>query len=124
RPKGYMRGLRALPWHDPASLDAVGPLERASAEIARELSAVHRSDLLRVQPVHSVGRGPWRHLDLVSLDRWSETNRRRCPVTSEVVASLPGRAATGHVYLSVLEPGARIAPHCGPTNTRVRLHLG
>lgn len=39
-----------------------------------------------------------------------------------------GEAATtmvmGSAYFSVLSPGARLKPHCGPTNIRLRVHVG
>jgi aspartate beta-hydroxylase len=34
------------------------------------------------------------------------------------------RGLAGLVYLSRLAPGTRVAPHCGPTNMRIRVHLG
>jgi len=32
--------------------------------------------------------------------------------------------ALGYVYFSVLTPGSHIASHCGPSNVRLRAHLG
>ena len=31
---------------------------------------------------------------------------------------------SGSAYFSVLSPGARLRPHCGPTNVRLRVHIG
>lgn len=31
--------------------------------------------------------------------------------------------ATGAVYLSIMEPGTQVRPHCGPSNLRLRYHL-
>ena len=33
------------------------------------------------------------------------------------------RTVFGNAFVSVLEPGSEITPHCGPTNLRVRCHL-
>jgi hypothetical protein len=30
----------------------------------------------------------------------------------------------GSAFFSLLSPGARLRPHCGPTNARLRAHLG
>lgn len=30
----------------------------------------------------------------------------------------------GSAFFSLLAPGARLRPHCGPTNARLRAHLG
>ena len=31
---------------------------------------------------------------------------------------------SGSAYFSALTPGARLRPHCGPTNVRLRVHVG
>ena len=31
---------------------------------------------------------------------------------------------SGSAYFSVLSPGARLRPHCGPSNARLRWHVG
>ena len=31
---------------------------------------------------------------------------------------------TGNIKFSMLKPGTHIPPHCGPSNYRIRLHLG
>ena len=33
-------------------------------------------------------------------------------------------AAGGQIKLSVMAGGTRVWPHCGPTNARLRAHLG
>ena len=45
----------------------------------------------------------------------------RCPATAAALAAVP--RAYGHAFFSVLQPGSHIAPHCGPTNKKVRVHL-
>lgn len=50
-----------------------------------------------------------------------------CPVTWRTVSNLPGVMTNnlfGNVAFSIVEPGTRIAPHFGPTNIRIRCHLG
>ena len=32
--------------------------------------------------------------------------------------------ARGQVKLSLMAPGIHVLPHCGPTNARIRMHLG
>ena len=34
------------------------------------------------------------------------------------------RMARGQVKLSLMAPGINVLPHCGPTNARIRMHLG
>lgn len=50
-----------------------------------------------------------------------------CPVTWKTITSLPS-AVTGNLFgnaaFSVMEPGTTVSPHFGPTNIRIRCHLG
>lgn len=50
---------------------------------------------------------------------------RHFPRTGELLEQTPHCGlALGAVFFSVLEPGTIIHPHCGPTNARLRCHLG
>jgi len=52
---------------------------------------------------------------------------RRCPQTSSLLESLPLAQVPGFApaaFFSTLNPGARIPPHTGVTNTRLIVHLG
>jgi len=50
----------------------------------------------------------------------------RTPRTCALVERFPAAATCrrGQVKFSALRGGTRIWPHCGPTNTRLRAHLG
>ena len=56
---------------------------------------------------------------------WTEEGCAAAPATCALVAStgIPA-AARWQVKFSALRPGRRVLPHTGPTNTRVRAHLG
>ena len=61
--------------------------------------------------------------------RRNEGNARRAPRTSALLSQdVLRRDATscpfGSAYFSLLRPGTRLHPHCGPTNARLRAHLG
>ena len=51
---------------------------------------------------------------------------QKCPKTASLLRSIPD-LCTGspfdYAFFSVLQPGSRIRPHCGPTNLRIRCHL-
>ena len=56
----------------------------------------------------------------------NEAVTRRCPKTAALIerlplAPIPGRAP--NVFFSILQPGKRIPPHTGVTNTRAIVHL-
>ncbi len=51
--------------------------------------------------------------------------RALCPVTASVIDAHEKETwLAGVAYFSRLDPGARVAPHRGPTNTRLRCHPG
>jgi len=114
-------------------------LEAATEEIREELLAVLISDREGLQPYVAFPDG-------MPLDQWRELNKSRrwsayflwnqgepqpahlarCPRTAAVLQQIPRveiarRAPTA--YFSVLEPGTRIPPHTGVTNTRANVHL-
>ena len=51
----------------------------------------------------------------------------RAPRSAKLLASLGPDVNTmvmGSAYFSVQSAGSRLQPHCGPTNTRLRIHVG
>lgn len=122
RPKNYFPGLRAKPLHDvadfpwAATLEAAYPVIKAEVLEARSWAHTHQQNL--------VDAGHWNVLYLFSVGRKVEDGHRLCPKTAAVLASIPGVGEAGQAYLSVLSKNTHIAPHCGPTNTRLRCHLG
>jgi hypothetical protein len=71
--------------------------------------------------------GSWDVFPLVSQGALFAENARRLPRTWSAVTSIDGyacgRSCFGNVFVSVLGPASRIAPHCGPTNVRLRAHV-
>ncbi len=123
RPRWYFPGLAARPWHDPADHPWTRRLEARTAEIAREAEASF--DVLSSTPhgmSDELAAGRWNALVLMRGQPMPVAER--FPLTLRAVSRIPGVLAAGQVYLSALPPGARIAAHCGPTNTRLRCHLG
>lgn len=130
RPPGYLVGLAARPWHDPARFPGCRELERAFESIRDEALALDGAGRFRRRSRVSLSgtplyeRGVWRTSQLSILGNGIEANRRLCPVTTAVVDAIAERSATGHVYFSALEPGTSFLPHGGETNVRLRVHLG
>jgi aspartate beta-hydroxylase len=120
-----------FPWLD--------EVEAATDVIREELLSVLITDREGLEPYVSYPEG-------IPLDQWKELNKSRrwsayflwnqsvpqpahiarCPRTVEMLRKLPQvevarRAPTA--YFSILEPGTRIPPHTGVTNTRAIVHL-
>uniref|UniRef100_A0A182R0Y8 Aspartyl/asparaginy/proline hydroxylase domain-containing protein n=1 Tax=Anopheles farauti TaxID=69004 RepID=A0A182R0Y8_9DIPT len=72
-------------------------------------------------------RGDWKQLELFSRGARVDRNCARAPVTCRLVEQYFPAARSckrGQVKFSVMHPGTHVWPHCGPTNCRIRAHLG
>ena len=117
-------GLSSMPWHDPQQFQLVRDLEAAADKIAAELRALPGTEF-HDQAEKIARSGRWRVLFLYERERKNEENCSRCPQTLAVIeANRTVLSLGGLAYFSTLAPGARVAPHTGPTNMRLRCHLG
>lgn len=124
RPRMYFPELPTRSWHDPSHFAWITELERASAVIKKELLNLLIPGSLQHHHQGLTDAGQWNVYYLYQLGRKVEEHCRRCPQTTQILDSITGLASTGLVYFSVLTEGTHITPHCGPTNTRLRCHLG
>ncbi|XP_058178714.1 probable serine/threonine-protein kinase kinX [Anopheles ziemanni] len=72
-------------------------------------------------------RGDWKQFELFSRGSRLERNCARAPLTCRLIEQhLPAARSCkrGQVKFSVMLPGTHVWPHCGPTNCRIRAHLG
>lgn len=63
----------------------------------------------------------WRSFFLWGYGYKVDENCRRCPQTAALVETIPG---LNSAFFSILEPGAHIRSHRGPTKALVTCHLG
>ena len=70
--------------------------------------------------------GTWTKLNMYHLSRRFEKNVNVLPLTAGVLETLPEviSMVRGAAKVSVIEGGTHLRPHCGPSNTRMRIHLG
>ncbi|MBN3306912.1 SE6L1 protein, partial [Amia calva] len=76
---------------------------------------------------NSTPQGQWLTFYLVNQGVSVPQNCRRCPRTYRLLGSLRtflGNNVFGNACFSLLAPGALISEHYGPTNVRLRCHLG
>lgn len=69
--------------------------------------------------------GDWKQFELYS--RGSRTkNCHMAPITCQLIKNFKAAATCkrGQVKFSVLHPNTHVHSHCGPTNCRIRAHLG
>ena len=124
-------GLLTQPFHEPSDdsriADAAALLEHFYPVIRDEAMALSKEKQLPQYRDHDDtllhdGDGDWRvhYLELEGKD--TSAAREQTPKTAAIVDAINRRSS--HSFLSVLEPGTHILPHCGPSNYRLRLQLG
>ena len=132
RCKHFVPGLRSVPWWSPSDVPAAAVLESHSDAIADEFADLVLCGRLRLHPQsdggpdRSLTDGDWNIFELWCHERPNLGNLVDAPVTADIIRALGDTTGNprGHAYFSVLQPGVHVRAHCGPTNTRIRLHLG
>lgn len=77
--------------------------------------------------VNSTPDGEWSVFHLINQGKITENNSKHCPEVMQLVDQFPcvmKNNVFGNVSFSVMQPGTHITPHYGPTNIRIRCHLG
>ncbi|KAM3967531.1 LOW QUALITY PROTEIN: aspartyl beta-hydroxylase [Aphomia sociella] len=71
-------------------------------------------------------RGEWSQLDLFVRGQEVPNRCKRAPVTCSIVRAEAAAVGCrrGQIKFSSMEPGTHVRPHVGPTNCRLRMHLG
>jgi len=133
----FFPGLEPRPWFEREEFDWVPGLERAAPRIREELKAVLSRGADLAPYVANRGYLPedwqaladstdWSAYHLYKGGERSKAHCEACPVTAEVVESLPLIDCAGHApeaFFSILKPGTRIPPHVGLANTKLAVHL-
>ena len=100
-----------------------GDIDELSGQTKRD----GQTGFVSVSTAHYVN-AEWHHLILYEHAFKHFKNCAKTPITCKVVESLGGgtvaRNVHGHVKFSLMAPGIVVSPHCGPSNIRIRMHLG
>lgn len=70
--------------------------------------------------------GDWKQYTLFARGQKMAKNCQRTPLTCKIIETFSAArfCTRGQIKFSVMHPGTHIWPHCGPTNCRIRAHLG
>ena len=123
RPKRMLPGLRSHPVYPADMFPWVVELEKAYDSILQEYEPL-AVDVLHPHPQSLTDKGRWNVAYLYNMAKLVKENADRCPKTLSALAKFPGAGVAGQVYFSIMTPGTHVRPHCGPTNVRIRCHLG
>ena len=71
-------------------------------------------------------RGEWGQFTLFARGKKDDKSCKLTPNTCALIEAFPDASGCkrGQVKFSVMQPGTYVWPHTGPTNCRLRLHLG
>ena len=134
-PSHYLHGVPSHPWHDTGDItkegsSAITLLEKNFEIIKKEVLGAFESGLIGSEGIDDTENltvnGKWTELNLYHMGRKFEKNCNILPITTSILEKIPDIVShvKGATKISVLQPGTIIKPHAGPTNTRIRLHLG
>ncbi|GFU40717.1 hypothetical protein TNCV_3230792 [Trichonephila clavipes] len=70
--------------------------------------------------------GDWKQFELFARGRKIEKNCARAPKTCSIISQIPDavKCKRGQVKFSIMQPSTHVWAHTGPTNCRLRSHLG
>ncbi|XP_041670088.1 aspartyl/asparaginyl beta-hydroxylase-like isoform X9 [Cheilinus undulatus] len=124
-------GLKAQPWWMPKETgytDLVKTLERNWKTIRDEALAVmdKNTGMFIPEEENLRERGEWGQFTLWQQGRKVGTSCQSVPKTCGLLERYPEATGCkrGQIKFSVMQPGTHVWPHTGPTNCRLRMHLG
>lgn len=116
--------LRSDPWYNAGDLPLARALQERFSEVGAELALI-AAERFQTEAEDLERDGHWDVRFLLERGRRNREVCDRCPVTTEIISTMGGvDTMAGLAYVSRLRPGTHIKPHRGPTNMRVRCHLG
>jgi len=102
-------------------------IERNWRQIREEgIDALKEKDYFINEAENLKNTGDWKQFELYSQGIKKSKNCEKTRVTCALIDTFaPARyCKRGQTKFSVMEPGTHVWPHCGPTNCRLRAHLG
>lgn len=102
-------------------------LERHYHQIKEEgLAVLNQKGFFKDESENLRDVGDWKQFELYARGVKHAENCKKCPLTCKIIDSEPDvkTCRRGQVKFSVMHPGTHVWPHCGPTNCRLRIHLG
>ncbi|XP_062836403.1 aspartyl/asparaginyl beta-hydroxylase isoform X4 [Anolis carolinensis] len=126
-----VKGLKAQPWwtaKETGYTDLVKSLERNWKVIRDEGLAVmdKGKGLFLPEDENLREKGDWSQFTLWQQGRKNEKACNSVPKTCALLERFPEAIGCrrGQIKYSVMHPGTHVWPHTGPTNCRLRMHLG
>ncbi|KFW78856.1 Aspartyl/asparaginyl beta-hydroxylase, partial [Manacus vitellinus] len=126
-----VKGLKAQPWwtaRETGYTELVKSLEKNWKLIRDEGLAVmdKKSSLFLPEDENLREKGDWSQFTLWQQGRKNENACKSVPKTCALLERFPEATGCrrGQIKYSIMHPGTHVWPHTGPTNCRLRMHLG
>lgn len=123
--------LRAQPWwtkEETGYGEQFRLLERHWTTIRDEgLSLLNKEKTaFPLETENLIEKGDWRQFELYNQGRKETKNCAKTPKTCELLMKMADTTSNqrGQIKFSIMQPGTHVWPHTGPTNCRLRSHLG
>ncbi|KAM9574415.1 aspartyl/asparaginyl beta-hydroxylase isoform 5-T5 [Guaruba guarouba] len=126
-----VKGLKAQPWwtaRETGYVELVKSLEKNWKLIRDEGLAVmdKKRSLFLPEDENLREKGDWSQFTLWQQGRKNENACKSVPKTCALLERFPEATGCrrGQIKYSIMHPGTHVWPHTGPTNCRLRMHLG
>uniref|UniRef100_T1JK47 Aspartyl/asparaginy/proline hydroxylase domain-containing protein n=1 Tax=Strigamia maritima TaxID=126957 RepID=T1JK47_STRMM len=126
-----VRNLKAIPWwtHEQTTYQPyLKMLEKYWKKIRDEAVLLIGDENQGFFPENEGlrNKGTWKQFEMFARGRKITQNCERTPFTCQLIEGIPEAkdCKRGQVKFSLLMPGTKVWPHTGPTNCRLRTHLG
>ncbi|XP_051465720.1 aspartyl/asparaginyl beta-hydroxylase isoform X11 [Apus apus] len=126
-----VKGLKAQPWwtaRETGYTELVKSLEKNWKLIRDEGLAVmdKKRGLFLPEDENLREKGDWSQFTLWQQGRKNENSCKSVPKTCTLLERFPEATGCrrGQIKYSIMHPGTHVWPHTGPTNCRLRMHLG
>ncbi|XP_044257540.1 aspartyl/asparaginyl beta-hydroxylase isoform X2 [Tribolium madens] len=122
--------LKGQPWwkkEETPYLNLFQALETNWKQIRAEgISVLNKDGHFQAESENLKDTGDWKQFELFARGHKNINNCKKCPLTCKIIESVPDAKGCkrGQTKFSVMHPGTHVWPHCGPTNCRLRVHLG
>lgn len=90
------------------------------------LSVLNKEGYFKDESENLRDKGKWKQFELFARGQKNLKNCAKTPLTCSLIEKVSEAKGCkrGQTKFSVMDPGTHVWPHCGPTNCRLRIHLG
>lgn len=122
-------GLKAQPWWDPSKTpyaSSIKELEKHWLDIKNEALSLMTDKGFKPESENLRDSGDWKQFEMFARGRKIDRNCKLAPKTCALISKIPDAAGCkrGQAKFSLMHPGTHVWAHVGPTNCRLRSHLG